>query len=150
MKVFLMAGMLFLLWAISCKKERDTSGLVIIGGSVCGWCAGEDSVILSENRINYRFMDPCDHRAYSKLSHMDNETWNELTGKVDLEIFSGIYLNTCNVCVDGCDKWITIRNGSYSHTVRYGNQDSALIQSIEPLVNQVDSIRESFRSRKDF
>lgn len=94
-------------------------------------------------------MDPCDHHAYSKLSHMDKQTWDELTRKVDLEIFSGIYLNSCNVCVDGCDKWITVRNGSYSHTIRYGYQDSAIITSIQPLVDQVDSLRESFRTRKD-
>jgi len=147
MKAFLLASMLLLLWAISCRKEMESSGLTIIAGSVCGWCAGEDSVIITENLLNYRFMSPCDHRAYSKLSYLNRKDWYELTSKIDFEVFSGIYLNTCNVCADGCDQWITIRKGTYAHTIRFGSQDSVAIQSIQPLVNQLDSLRRSYRNR---
>jgi hypothetical protein len=149
MKVFLLASMLFLLWAISCNKEKETSGLTIIEGSVCGWCAGSDSVIISEYKINYRNMHSCDHHAYSKVSHIEKSEWDKLTGIIDFDEFNNIHLNTCNVCVDGCDKWITLRNGSYSHTIRFGYQDSAAIQSIKPLVDKLDSIREAFRAEID-
>jgi len=113
MKVFLLASMLLLLWAISCNKDKETSGLTIIGGSVCGWCAGTDSVIISEYRINYRNMQSCDHHAYSKVSHMGKSEWDKLNAIIDFDEFNNIHLNSCNVCFDGCDKWITIRNGSY-------------------------------------
>jgi hypothetical protein len=149
MKVFLLASMLFLLWAISCNKEKETSGLIIVEGSVCGWCAGSDSVIISEYKINYRNMHSCDHHAYSKVSHIEKSEWDKLTGIIDFDEFNNIHLNTCNVCVDGCDKWITLRNGSYSHTIRFGYQDSAAIQSIKPLVDKLDSIREAFRAEID-
>lgn len=146
MKVFLLASMLLLLWAISCNKDKETSGLTIVGGSVCGPCAGTDSVIISDYRINYRNMNSCDHHAYSKVSHMGKSEWDKLNAIIDFDEFNNIHLNTFNVCVDGCDKWITIRNGSYSHTIRFGNQDSAAVQPIKRLVDKVDSLREVYRT----
>jgi hypothetical protein len=149
MKAFLLASMLFLLWALSCNKDKDMelSGLTIVGRSACGWCAGSDSVIITEYNINYRLLLPCDHHAYSRVSHMTKTEWDELTGLIDLDAFNSIHLNSCNICVDGCDTWITIRNGSYSHTIRYGYQDSAAIEPIKPLADKLDSIRESFRKQ---
>jgi hypothetical protein len=146
MKLLFLASMLLLLWAISCNKDKETSDLTIVGGSVCGWCAGSDSVILSEYKINYRNMHSCDHHAYSKISHMEKSEWDKLTGMINFDEFNSIHLNTCNVCVDGCDKWITLRNGSYSHTIRFGYLDSAAIQSIKPLVDKLDSLRKAFRA----
>jgi hypothetical protein len=109
MKVLLLSSMLLLLQAISCNKDKDTSGLTIVAGSVCGWCGGIDSLFMSENSLNYRYMNPC------------------------------------NECVDGCDQWITIRNGSYSHIIRFGYGDSAALISIYPFADKLDSIREVFR-----
>jgi hypothetical protein len=146
MKVFLLASMLFLLWAISCNKEKETSGLTIVAGTVCGWCGGMDSLILNENRLNYRYMNPCDHHAYSRVSGMDKTEWDELTGMIDLDEFKHIHLNSCNVCVDGCDQWITVRNGSYSHTIRFGYGDSAAVQPIYLLVEKLDSLREASKT----
>jgi hypothetical protein len=146
MKVFLLSSMLLLLWAISCNKEKETSGLTIVGGSECGWCGGADSVIISEYRINYRNMNPCDHHAYSKISHLEKSEWDELTGMIDLDAFSSIHLNTCNVCADGCDKWITISKGSYSHTIRFGIQDSVTVQPIMALVQKLDSLRGIYKN----
>jgi hypothetical protein len=146
MKILLLASMFFLLWAISCNKDKEASGLTIVAGSVCGWCGGTDSVIISENRLNYRNMNPCDHHAYSQVSHLEKSEWDMLTGMIDLDEFKSISLNSCNICFDGCDKWITIANGSYSHTIRFGNQDSVAVQSIRPLVDKLDSLRETFRT----
>jgi hypothetical protein len=149
MKVLLMASMLLLLLAISCNKDKETSGMTIVSGSVCGWCVGMDSLIISDNRLNYRYMNRCDHHAYSRVSDMEKNEWDELTGMIDLDEFSLIHLNSCNECFDGCDQWITIRNGSYSHTIRYGYGDSAAYLSIKPFVDKLDSIREGFRAEID-
>jgi hypothetical protein len=141
MKILLLSSFLFLLWVISCNKEKETSGMTIVSGMVCGWCGGTDSLIISENSINYRSMRPCNHHAYSRVSPIDKSEWDKLTGITDLDEFGNIRLNTCNVCSDGCDKWITITNGSFSHTIRFGNEDSAAVQSIKPLVDKLDSLR---------
>jgi hypothetical protein len=147
MKIFLLTSMLLLLWAISCDKDKETSGLTIVGGSVCGWCAGKDSVILSEYDIQYRNMKSCDRHAYSKITDMDKAEWDKITRMINYEKFSDIHLNSCNICVDGCDNWITIRNESYSHTIRYGYGDSAVLQAIRPLIEKIDSIRQDFRKQ---
>jgi hypothetical protein len=146
MKMLLLASMLLLLWAISCNKDKEISGLTIVGGSACGWCTGMDSVIISEKLINYRYMNPCDHKACSKVSHIDKSEWDRITGIIDLDAFNSIRLNTCNVCVDGCDQWITISNGSYSHTIRFGYEDSAAVLTIKPLVEKLDSLMEVYRT----
>jgi hypothetical protein len=149
MKMLLLASMLLLLWAISCNKDKEISGLTIVGGSACGWCGGTDSVIISESRLNYRFMNPCDHHAYSKVSHLEKSEWDKLTGSIDFDVFNSIRLNTCNVCFDGCDNWITIRKGSNSHTIRFGYGDSIALQPIRSFVDKVDSLREVFRTGAD-
>lgn len=87
-------------------------------------------------------MHSCDHHAYSRISHMEKSEWDKLTGSIDLDVFSSIHLNTCNVCADGCDKWISIRNGSFYHKIRYGYGDSAVVQPIKILVDKLDSLRE--------
>ena len=91
-------------------------------------------------------MHSCDHHAYSKVSHMEKSEWDKITGMIEFNEFNSIRLNTCNVCVDGCDKWITIRNGSYSHTIRFGYQDSIVLQPVRSLADKLDSIREVFRT----
>jgi hypothetical protein len=104
-----------------------------------------DSVIINENLINYRNMNPCGHNAYSRVSLMEKSEWDKITGLIDLDTFNSIHLNSCNVCVDGCDTWLTISNGSYSHTVRFGYGDSAAVLPIKPLVDKLDSLREAYR-----
>jgi hypothetical protein len=148
MKIFLLASLFLLLWAISCNKDKDleTPGLTLVVGSECGLCTGSDSLIINEYHFNYRKMLSCDHHAYSKVSHIEKNEWDKLTASIDFDVFNNIQLNTCNVCVDGCDRWITIKNGSYFHKIRFGYQDSAALQPIKVLVHQLDSLREIYRA----
>ncbi len=88
-------------------------------------------------------MHSCDHHAYSKISHMEKSEWDKLTGIIDFEEFNNIHLNTCNVCVDGCDKWITHQERILFHKIRFGYQDSAALQPVKLLVHKLDSIREA-------
>ncbi len=102
-------------------------------------------MIITEYQVNYRNMRYCDHHAYSKVSHIEKSEWDKLTASIDYEEFDNLQLNTCNVCLDGCDKWITIRNGSYSHKIRFGYQDSVALQPVIYLVQKLDSIRQIYR-----
>jgi hypothetical protein len=147
MKVFLLACMLFLLWAISCNKDNDkeTPGLTIVYGSACGWCAGIDSLIITESGLNYRKMHTCDHHAFSKVTHIGKSEWDKLNASFSREDFDAIHLNSCNVCVDGCDLWITVRDGSYFHKIRFGSVDEETLQPIKPLVNMLDSLMQIYR-----
>jgi hypothetical protein len=153
MRTYLALTGLLLSIALTCSREKESlfkdRAITITEGTACGWCAGSDSVILSEDQLLYRFMNPCNHNAYSKVTHMDRAAWESLISKLDMDKFEAIDINTCYVCVDGCDTWITIKNGSDSHTIRFGIQDSLAIENIRPFVEQLDSIRTDQRSLKN-
>jgi hypothetical protein len=131
----------------SCTKEKRTDGnddIAITMGTMCGWCAGDDSLLITKYKTHFRFINPCDSKGYIKDTLTDLKEWNTLIGKLDLDKFQKININTCNICVDGCDTWISINNNTISHTIRFGNIDSALV-TIKPFVDKLDSIMLSFR-----
>ena len=78
---------------------------------------------------------------------LEKSEWDKITGIVDLDEFNSIHLNTCNVCVDGCDKWITIRNGPIPIQSVLDTRILLLIQPIKPLVDKLDSLREALQNR---
>jgi len=133
---------------LSCTKEKKTAGndeLVITMGSICGWCAGGDSLLITKYMINYHFISPCDKNSYIKDTLTNIKEWNTLIGEFDQEKFQKININTCNYCADGCDTWISIKNNSISHMIRFGYADSNAILTIKPFVDKLDSIRIRFR-----
>jgi hypothetical protein len=51
--------------------------------------------------------------------------------------------NACNICVDGCDEWISIKNNSVSHQIRFGLGQK--IDSKKPLQDLLAELRSEFR-----
>jgi hypothetical protein len=142
--------LLFILF-LSCKKEsliKKSEGLVISTGTICGWCGGADSLRISEEIIFYHLNTPCDNNDFYCDSATNRSEWNELTALLDLDEFQNIEINTCYVCADGCDTWISVNGDSYSHTIRFGMQDSIAIQSIKPFADMLKTILNRFRDLK--
>ncbi len=139
-----------LLLLSSCETGNVQPGacekLVISSGTACGWCAGGDSLLVTKEVTRYGYYSPCDDNDFSLDSVTSPDEWDKLTGLLDMEEFSLIDINTCNVCADGCDTWITVVKGEYSHTVRYGYDDSLTIENIRPFADMLDSIRSSLRN----
>jgi hypothetical protein len=144
-KIFLVVGITMFLF-ISCEKENNGAAnksdkLQISMGGICGWCGGSDSLLITQTRTYYESFSPCD----SSVEKMDTLTaekeWNELVDLLDLEEFRKIDINTCYVCVDGCDTWITVKDNTFSHTIRYGYNDSTVIQNIRPFVDKLQEIK---------
>jgi len=52
-------------------------------------------------------------------------------------------LNSCNVCADGCDDWISYVNGSESHYIRFSNDDPKL-QTIQTFVDQLNVLKKQY------
>jgi hypothetical protein len=145
--IMLMSILLFL---VSCEKEKiikeeDNNELIITMGTTCGWCAGGDSLFISENKIYYKYNSPCDDKDYWKDTLTNKNEWNNLIRHLDYNEFQKININTCYVCADGCDTWIYIKNGSAFHKIRFGYEDSIVIKNIKPFVDRLDSIRLRFR-----
>lgn len=153
MKIFLMSlGFILLILFSSCRKEGENKKLEITIGTVCGWCVGEDSLVIDEDKIHYDYNGKyCSSSNEIKMDTLtDKKEWDDLVSILDLNKFQKIDVNSCDICFDGCDTWITVRQGPYYHHIRFGMGDSAAIRPIRPLINKLDSIRGRFRINTPF
>lgn len=142
---------LFTFLLVNCSKTEDNpmikhnTSLVIKAGYMCGWGSGQDSLIISSNTIRYVYSVP----ARSQLPEINKERqttaaeWNNILNSIDYTTFSKLNYNTCNICVDGCDEWITIKNSSVSHQIRFGL--GLKIDSIKALQDLLAQLRSEFR-----
>lgn len=147
MKVFVY-GISIILLFLSCENDqyKNQNDLTIIAGSICGWCAGTDSIVVTKELVRYEFAN-CDKKI-SKTKVTTEIAWADLKKSLDLEEFKKINLNTCYVCADGCDYWVEIRSASFNHRIRYGTEDSVTVRRVKPFLDKVHSIREEFRIRE--
>jgi hypothetical protein len=125
--------------------ELDPSDLVIKAGTICGWCAQNDTLIISGQSFRYVNYVQCNTtnpsvRKTGRLAAAETEL---LLKKLDFSEFKKLDLNSCNVCVDGCDDWITITQGSETHSIRFGRNDSKL-QSIQAFVDQLNALKSKY------
>lgn len=141
--IIVLSVMLFGL--LSCLEEPADNNLTIISGTQCGWCAGTDSLIITKTTTIYSRNFPCSDDDYTITQPTKSNVWNELKDKLDLKKFRKVNLNSCNYCADGCDTHIRVITGDYNHKIRYGYSDTSAINSISPLTEMLDSIRESYR-----
>ncbi len=101
--------------------------LVISSGFIAGWGAGCDSLIISNDQFSYvygaSFPEP---ESINKNGEVLADDWNQLVSSLDFDTFSKIDINTCYVCADGTDYWVTVRLGVQTHTIRYGQNENDL------------------------
>ena len=133
----------------SCETENAFenmySGYVVSMGTVCGWCAGNDSLMITDKNIHYEFNYPCNDNDYSVDTLTNITEWNELMDLFDMKKFQSITINTCYVCADGCDTWVSVKNDTSSHRISFGFKDTAEISGIKPFINKLNSIRAKYR-----
>ena len=120
-------------------------GLVLKAGFICGWCAGGDSVTITENVTYYEYTNYCYNGGYDSTRATDEETWQELNNLLDLDKLLAIDINKCYMCADGCDTWIAIEYDTISHYIRFGYQDSAIVAPVQPLIDKLNEIRISMQ-----
>lgn len=146
MKTRLLLTIIVLIQLISCKKEEQkNNGIEITMGSICGWCAGGDSIIITQENIKYASFNFCDTNSFIRDTSTNINEWNKLIKLLDYNVFQNISIYTCYYCADGCDTWVDIKNSTNSHRIRYGYNDSLAIQNIRPFVDKLDSIRFRFK-----
>ncbi len=124
MKFSLLIAVLLCAFGFFCHNDDMEDGgpdvLVIKTGQECGWCGGRDSLIITELKIDYNFTNPCDsEKNKTRKSNTNREKWNELLESFNWNDFTQVNVNTCSVCVDGCDTWISIQNGGLVHQIRF-------------------------------
>ncbi len=151
MNKLLTATLLLAFVMVACEKSdvEKNDGIQITIGSVCGWCVSSDSMVITSTKMAYTTYSPCDTTNEKKQYETNAKDWKELTNLLDYEEFEKIDINTCYVCADGCDTWITVKNGESSHSIRFGYPDSLTIQPIIPFINKLDSLRTVLSPRKE-
>jgi hypothetical protein len=152
MKNHLLLLILFSFCLITCNKKednptiKDTTSLVIKAGFMCGWGSGQDSLIISSKMIEYFYSVPANSQIpdVNKARATTPAEWNNILNSINFNNFLNLNYNSCNICVDGCDEWISIKNDSKSHQIRFGL--GFKIDSIKPLQDILAQLRTEFRN----
>jgi hypothetical protein len=136
---------------IKCNKNEPTpakeenNSLVIKSGFMCGWGAGQDSLVISSTMIKYVYSVPSNSQVPEIIKERPTTAteWNNILNSINLNNFLNLNYNSCNICFDGCDEWITVKNDSISHQIRFGM--GLKIDSIKPLQDILSQLRTEFR-----
>jgi len=150
MRILLSLTILLCLVGMSCDDDDDKDDdepidIVIKTGRECGWCAGLDSLTISKLNSSYAFGASClgteDKKRNAKTNSIE---WNELLATLDWDEFNKVQVNTCAVCTDGCDTWISVEKNHQTHLIRF-TEYSTEIEPIRPFVEKLEALIEEFR-----
>ena len=147
MRILMSMTILFCLVGLSCRDDYDDEpvDIVIKTGQECGWCVGRDSLTITKLTSSYAFDSPCPGIEDKKRNEDTNPTeWTELLATLNWDDFNQVEVNTCAVCVDGCDTWISVEKNHKTHRIRF-TESSTEIEPIRPFVEKLDSLIEKFR-----
>ena len=144
LSLFLILTTFFIL--LSCKKSElpPDSDLIIKAGFICGWGSGEDSLEISQSKIKYVYYIPAQSRMpiIRKSRSVTENEWREILNDVNLDDFLKLNYQSCNICVDGCDEWISVQNYKISHIITFGK--GSQIATISRLQNKLAELRAEF------
>jgi hypothetical protein len=139
---------------IACRYDHmaatdSNSKLIVKTGTICGWCAVNDTLSIQGDSIRYVNYTGCSNvrPAVEKKGQLLTGELDELLSKLDINELIKIDLNSCNVCVDGCDDWIFFDNGVESHYIRYGKGDPKL-EMIRTFVDELNAIKARYSPEK--
>ena len=121
--------------------------MTIYYNGACGWCAGSDSMSFTNSKETYFKPPICNFKGVSYAYPAAPKNWESLVTTFDMEKFSQIEMNTCGVCVDGCDDWVTVQLGAKMHSIRYSDIEDEKLKPIKPFLLKLRAIREKYRNR---
>lgn len=142
-------GICIAIFLLSCTKEKSTDGdhfntYSVVLGHVCGWCAGADSLYVTVEELTYTEIDYCNDSLSIQKKPFGFNDLNPLMDLIEIEDFLNISINTCYVCVDGCDTWVTISNDTLSHTIRFGYRDSLEVSKVQAFIDALHVLQSGF------
>jgi len=129
---------------LSCKKSDVSSNLNIHAGFECGWGSGTDTLDISKSSIRYVYYVPAKSPLpqINKTRSVPDSEWLEILNAVNIDEFVKLDYNSCNICVDGCDEWISVQNDQISHKIRFAK--GLKIDAIDKLQNKLTQLRSEF------
>jgi len=140
--------------AFSCRYDslddkNIDSGLMIKTGTICGWCAVNDTLTITRNAVRYVNFTNCSSAqpSESKTGRLESAELDDLLAKLNVSELKKLDLNSSNVSFDGCDDWISFSNGTDSHFIRFTRNDPKL-QPIQAFVEQLNAIKSQYSVNK--
>lgn len=149
MKKILITGLIIFILTgfVGCEENEipEQENIKIEFGSVCGWCAGEEFISVTNSGIEYIRSIPCGEEKgiTKKEKEINPEEWDEILSSFDYSLFSTLNYNSCNVCVDGCDEIIKITKDDILHEIRYSYPDE--VNETKDLRQLLNKIMEEMR-----
>jgi hypothetical protein len=106
-----------------------------------------DTLTISETQVNYVDYKNCSatNPSVSRTGELTTSELNDLLGKLDFNELKKLELNSSNVSFDGCDDWISYKNGTQTHYIRFSRNDPKL-QPIKGFVDQLNTIKSRYNS----
>ena len=132
----------------SCRRvERDqlTNQQVIIqAGFVCGWGSATDSLIITKTEIRYAYYVPrlSSKPQIQKKRGVPEIEWTQIRNSFNADEFIKLNYNSCNVCFDGCDEWVSVLNDLSFHKITYPK--GLKIDTISQLQLKLAALRAEF------
>jgi hypothetical protein len=126
-------------------NQFEESDLTIKAGYICGWGSGQDTLTITKKKVSYVFYVPrkSNKPEIKKSRTLTEKEWEEILSSFDMNDFLKLNYNTCNVCIDGCDSWISVHSKKTNHRLsfNYGMQ----IDTIKNLQVKLSQIRAEFQ-----
>lgn len=136
-------------FAFSCtyvEDDQSNSDLIIRTGTICGWGAVNDTLTItgdySVRYVNYTRAS-AGNPLVEKKAELSPSELETLIALLDVDELKKLELNSCNVCFDGCDDWISFNDGTTSHYIRFTKDDPKL-QPIKAFVDQLNVIKAKY------
>ncbi|HTG56734.1 MAG TPA: hypothetical protein VL943_10735 [Niabella sp.] len=135
--------------ATSCQQKStalSNGDLTISISTVCGWCTGGDSLVINAGKSVYQCSPSCDpaqEKEYAVVT--DKKQWNELVSLLNQEEFKKININLCNVCADGCDVRVTVKNKNFIHSISYGGSSNEAVATVRPFLEKLEAISAAYK-----
>jgi hypothetical protein len=123
----------------------NNSDVMIKTGTVCGWCTLNDTLTITQNSVRYVNYAKCSTNKPSieKSGQITKIELDALLAKLDFAELKKLDLNTCNVCADGCDDWISFKKGTETHYIRFTRNDPKL-QPIQAFIEQLYTLKSEY------
>ena len=146
MRILMSMTILLCLVGMSCDDDDDEAlDIIIKTGQECGWCGGMDSLTITKLNSRYAFHSPCPGIEDKKRNvKTDSTEWNELLATLDWNEFNKVQVNTCAVCADGCDTWISVEKNHETHRIRF-TEYATEVEPIRTFVEKLDAMIKEFR-----
>ena len=130
----------------SCAEDQPEmeESFYIEFGTRCGWCAGQEFVKVSAQKVVYTRTIPCGENEGTtiKSRHLTSLEWEAIQKAYNYNLFLTLDYNECNVCADGCDEIIRIHDDTDTHELSYSPGEE--VEGMENLRTKLHELMAEF------